>query len=665
MFENDNSNTGMENFQSDGFETTVSGVENVTKKAKGRKAALIGGISAAVIAGGSVTAYAASDTVKNQIKLRVSSPEKYYSWVTEKNSDDLGRKIGEYYRKQLDNYEKGMSANVKLTFEPTDDAKALIIDELLYDDTDDETKQFKSIINDNSSYSVAADYKLKKGKVNSNIGFELSNKKVLGFDFAADTKNMEYFMRIPELKEQWIGLEYSGDDRMYGLSGAIKTYKAILDDPASLISPDELEEEINRYAGVWSSFADDVEIEKKESVDICDISVNYTVATVELTDKDLDKLALEYLKEMKGDKILKNIVVNKLKMVDDEEEYTEELDKEIENLREDIKDNDYDNETVVTIDTYIDATGTIRGFGVGNDDGAFTAIIGKDGSDVRGEVKYVEDKNEEWFSVRLKAEESGKSYTGDLTFTYKDYDYHIDDYKDNTVAVKFSDVELKDNEKGYFNGDISIEIPDVDPINISFRSDGKSEDISYEAVIEGTDYGKIKLSYSMEYGAKVDIPDKGDSYMVDIEDAYDFELEDYVARDDFSAFISKTLTDIGFEEDTAEELADDIAAKAYNEIDNDFDWDDDDFDFDFDYDDDDEPSTSTAGDSIIGSADSPSGLFVGGSDDDDMDFDVEFDPSQFKYDDFKDFMTEEQYKEFMDEMQKAAETYSSSGRKAS
>ena len=52
MFENDNNNTGMENFQSDGFETTVSGVENVTKKAKGRKAALIGGISAAVIAGG-------------------------------------------------------------------------------------------------------------------------------------------------------------------------------------------------------------------------------------------------------------------------------------------------------------------------------------------------------------------------------------------------------------------------------------------------------------------------------------------------------------------------------------------------------------------------------------------------------------------------------------
>ena len=51
-------------------------------KKKGKKAALIGGISAAVIVGGSAAAYGFSDTVKNQVKLRLSKPENYYAWVT-------------------------------------------------------------------------------------------------------------------------------------------------------------------------------------------------------------------------------------------------------------------------------------------------------------------------------------------------------------------------------------------------------------------------------------------------------------------------------------------------------------------------------------------------------------------------------------------------------
>ena len=79
MYENDRND--MNNAFSDGFETTVSGVDNVTRKGRGKKAALIGGISAAVIAGGAVTSYAVSDTVKNQVKLRLSKPEKYYACI--------------------------------------------------------------------------------------------------------------------------------------------------------------------------------------------------------------------------------------------------------------------------------------------------------------------------------------------------------------------------------------------------------------------------------------------------------------------------------------------------------------------------------------------------------------------------------------------------------
>ena len=60
MFENDHNENGMDNTQFDSQpvndELSVSGVDNVTKKGKGKKAALIGGISAAVVVGGSATA---------------------------------------------------------------------------------------------------------------------------------------------------------------------------------------------------------------------------------------------------------------------------------------------------------------------------------------------------------------------------------------------------------------------------------------------------------------------------------------------------------------------------------------------------------------------------------------------------------------------------------
>ena len=50
-----NYNNGYQNFSGNDFDS-VSGVENVTKAHKGKKAAIIAGIAAVVVVGGSVTA---------------------------------------------------------------------------------------------------------------------------------------------------------------------------------------------------------------------------------------------------------------------------------------------------------------------------------------------------------------------------------------------------------------------------------------------------------------------------------------------------------------------------------------------------------------------------------------------------------------------------------
>ena len=665
MFENDHNENGMENTQFDSQpvndELSVSGVENVTKKGRGRKAALIGGISAAVVVGGSATAYAASDTVKNQVKLRLSSPEEYYAWVTENNSKNLGQILSENYKKSIDNMEKGTDAKFKLSFEPTQNAKDMLMDEVFGGKSNEETKQFEDIIKNNDSIGIAVDCSSKKGKTEGSFGLELSDKRVVGIDAAIDADTMDYFVRIPELKEQWIGVslgetmdELMSDEEA---NAVLQTYKDIMNDPASFLSPEELETEVNRYAGVWGNFAEDVKLEKKESVDICDITVNYTVASVKLTEKDTVKLGVEFLKELKDDDIIRDIVVDKIKAVDDKSEYKDSINDALDELKEQLEEDDFDEDTVFTVDTYIDPTGTIRGFGFEAEEEKLTMVLGKDGKDVRGEMKFVSDGEEE-FSVKLSAEEEGKDkYSGDLTIEYPktSYDYDEDEGKmrSNTetqkAVIKFDEFEVVDKEKGYFNGDFVINIPDVDPIDLSFSSDGKQQEVSYEIRFDGTDYGKLKFAYSVDYGTSVDVPSKDSAFMVDVKDADNFKLEEYATQDEFNKFAKGIMTQVGIDDKTADELAKyateeifDAADSSLDINDDDFDWDDDDFDFD-DEDREETKTTSSAFD----------------DDDDDYSFNFEFDPSQFKYEDYKDFMTEEEFNEFVEEMKKYYDEYSS------
>ncbi len=660
MYENNN----MNNTFSDNYEMTVSGVENVTRKGKGRKAAMTAGGIAAIIACSSITAYAASDTVKNQVKLRLSSPEKYYAWITEKNAETIGETVGKYYRSLLEKREKGQNINFEISFEPTQDTKELLNEEI-FGNASDMPEEIKKVVNDTDKYTLSSDYKIKKSAISSNSEIIMDDKSVLHFDLSADFKDMDYFLRIPELKEQWLGVKMGDGLSLYGVGAILESYKAIFKDPSSFISPDELENEVNRYAGVWANFVDEVKLDKKYSVDICDINVNYTVATVNLTDKDLDKLGLQYLEEMKKDIVIKDIIVNKINLFDDETEYIEALDDSISEFKVDLEENDYDNEVVVSIDAYIDASGNIRGFGFRNDDDeSLRIVIGRDGSAVRGEVVFAEN-NEPIFKASLKADESDKNYTGDLTLIFSDYynynlsEGHNDNTYQETISVNFSNVEIKDEEKGYFNGDFSIFIPDNDPIDILCSSDGKSQNVKYDLNIGNTCYGGLSIRYSVENSADVNLPNKSDAFMLDFNNVYDADIDDYITSNDIRDFIKNTLENIGFDKEVAE-IAGDAAKEGYDKRADerasweDYEWDSENFDFDLEIDDEDEKEfRSTAGsekkEDIIGSADSQSGIVIGGSNDIGLDF--EFDPSQFKYEDFKDQMTEEEFNQWMDLME--------------
>ena len=661
MFENGQNNYENENNQFDGM--SVSGVDNVTKK-KGKKAALIGGISAAVIVGGSAAAYGLSDTVKNQVKLRLSKPEKYYAWVTENNSEALADVLSEKYAKALDKMEDGQRVKLKFSYAPTDEAKEEILEELIgsdYEDSDDEDdEQLRNIINKHDEYALSVDYSAKNGNINSNFGVDLSGERVLSFEAAADMEAFDLFFRVPELKEQWLNFELGIEEKIDDTDAAeyFDVYKDIVKDPASLLTPDELKKEINRYAGVWSNFANDVEVEKKESVDISDITVEYTVATVEMTEKDIAEFGMALLEELRDDEIAKKIITEKLDITD-EEDYVSDISEAIDDIKEEIEDDELDDEEIsLTVETYIDFTGTVRGLRFTNEyDDEFFMAIGMDDGNTRGVITFTEDE-EETFSAKLVLDnysiiKKNQEYSGYLSINSEDLD--------DEIKVEFNDFKVENEDKCYFDGDIVINIPDVDPIKFTCKTNGKKEEISYELVVDGTDYGKFALEYVLEDKISLDMPDKGDAYVIDAENTDDFEFEKYVSQKEFSKFINGILDDIGFTGDTAKDLADEITEDLYDEVedalDDDDDWDD---DYDWDYDDDDwddydwdkydEPTTSSKDDKNMNNNDI----------DDDYDYDEEFasfDWDSLKYEDYKDFMTKEEFDDFVNEMKEYSEEY--------
>ncbi len=552
------------NMNNDNFTNIVSGVERVSKK-KGKKIALISGITAVALVGGGVAAYNLSDFVKNQVNIRVMKPDNYYAWVTEENAKTFAQSAKEKYSKTYDKVQNGNNSNVSLKYTASDGFRDYALNSLLGesygDSTDEESQKIVDIINNINEIAIGGNVNSKDGMSSGSAFVSFNGENIVNEEIALDSGNYDFFMRVPELTEQWLCLSMGEimDESADELSD-------IMTNPEKYLSPEQLEDMIIRYTNIWNQCVEDIEMEKKESVDICDITVDYTVLSVELNESDMVNIAKEYIEEIKNDDVLKNIVVGLGECT--EEEWTSGLDEALNGLEsEDTSDNDVQ----LNVETYVDANGDIRGtrFSVEDEGDAFIAF-GKDGENVRGEFSFTEG-NEELFSAELYADENDGKYSGNIDFTYTDYDETAE-----TISVEFTDYEVVNEEEGYFNADVTLIIPDVDPIAIDFNSDGNKQDISYNINFDGTDYGTVTLSMSVNSGADVSIPDKNDAFTVSYMDS-DVSLADYIPEENMKTFIHDILVKIGFSDEDASEGADDMTYGMYYDSD---DWETEDSEFD-------------------------------------------------------------------------------------
>ena len=561
----------------------VSGVETVKKSKTGL---IVGGIAVltagavAVVAGGGIAAYCFSDLIKNQVKLRLSSPESYYAWVYEKNADAAAKQFSTSYARGLDRYEAGQQTKISLRYDTTDAAKEWLEEELnIHEDE-------RFVLDSFNSVTIGADGSSKDALLSGKAFVDWNDDRLATFDFASDTSTMDYFVRIPELTDKWLGVETDKLIKENSYSESEKTvidaYKKAMTDPRSVVSPEEIEQIAARYIKVWNESVGDVQLEKKQSVTINDIEMNYTVVSVELTDKKIKEISENFITSAKDDALLQEIVVDRLSLMS-ASDYSGSLD----DMLEEIQGSTAENENTVTFDTFIDAKGVIRGFRLtgSEENQEFFAAVGKDGSKVRGKSHFYDGSEEPEYVLDLTAEESGKKYTGSLDFV-------IDE--DEKFSLEFTDFEIVDEEYGYFNADTVLNITDNDDtcsIPLTFTSDGQSESVSGNIVIEGTDYGKLTLTVGAQTGAEPSVPSKSSAHMLSsLDDPEDF-WADYVSQDEMEKFLAGLFTKLGADDKLAAETAKDCAEDMYRTWDDDDyydDWDDDWDDDDYDIDDDDD-----------------------------------------------------------------------------
>lgn len=565
-------------FNPDGFTDSVSGVETITKKKRGKKIAIISGISVAALAGGGAIAYNVSPLVKNQVKLHTSSAKNYYAWVNEENAGDLAKSIADSYSEALDKYEKGTTEKFAVEYKVSDGAKEAFLTEVLgsdyKDEVDEDTQQLLDIVNNIEQLKIGIDGSTKKNLMALNLYGELNNEELVSLDFAGDFDQMALFARIPQLSEQYLGFSFGELLEKEEIDEeAFDIIKDVMNNPASYLSPSELEKEINRYVSVWNKSVSKVKVEKKEEIGIGDIDVKYTVATVKIDEKTAEKIGENFLEALKDDEIIKEIIVEKLALMDEEEyeksfEDDEEEDIDIDededfDLDEEDEDDKDEKEQIVSFSTYIDAKGVIRGFSLSDNSDEkndIRFIIGKDGKDVRGEFVAITDGNEQ-FSAILTADESKGSYDGSIDITVHDYDYDfndddelvVSDDETTNISVEFEDFKIVDEEKCYVEGDITLIIPDTDPIELNLESDGKSQTINYNIVIDDTDFGTISLITSTEDGFEADVPSMDDAFEID-ENFENDDIFSYVSEEELVEFVKELLKKIGFSDELAEEI---------------------------------------------------------------------------------------------------------------
>ncbi|MGN1223816.1 MAG: DUF1720 domain-containing protein [Ruminococcus sp.] len=515
------------------------------KKMKGWKVAVISVVSAVVVLGAaSSIAYAASDTVKNFVKMNMGSEDNYYEWVIEKNSKDWGRSASENYEKRIALFKKEPQSDISMNITLTQEAQELLVQELFPNST--ETIQL-------SSAAISCSGKVESEKLGGKLTVTLNDTQVLEGNAVIDANNL--YVQIPTLSDQYLSMS---------LEDAVSEAKSELssdtpfDVSSFFVTPDVLEERLSpsdlnglfqRYGEVLADSDANIAILKEQELSIEDTNFSYTALEATYAGDHLQDLAEELLEELQEDQTITHYLTASGLMTEDDYKHG------LQSALDDIRSNPASQEDGITVTFYVDPTGTIRGCSMADSsdltDKVLDCYVGKDNDQIGIYFNLAEE-----FIVNGTLNEGSKeTYSGTITVSGAG--------EGEEIRLDLADFKVVGEEHGYCTGNITVSIPDqTDAFTIQLDSDGSSQTISADIAVEGANYATIACTIGTSSGddMTLTIPESA------LDMTSDSDMETYVGDGtQVETFLKNVGTALGISD--VDRFVDEITGSPYVEDD--------------------------------------------------------------------------------------------------
>ncbi len=508
------------------------------KKKDSKKIAIIAAIAAVVVILGVIVAVNAS-VIKNTFAKMTKNSDEYTKYVLSEKADDVASLASGYLKSAQKTSTSGdMTVSGSASIATTEEAMDVFEDFGLEDGDFMENVNFDFSVSqkDDNLFGVEFSvYSDKKTKVSLNA--------------VLDSEEGMLYIQVPEVDKTWNSFDIS--DALDDLSDS---EVQILSENASainLLAPADLEDFINRYAGIIIEQIEDVD-ESSEKVKVEGVTEKLTVLEFEVDEDKICDIVTAVCDAMLEDEKLEEVFVNYYDSLDfdftdiDADEMWDEFCEEIEYVEDNI---DYDSEDVVmNYVLYVDKKGDIAGFEFNYEDSwgdttEVSFIKAVSGSKFGFEFNYTDEYDE--FNITGSGKVGfGKKFTGVMTIAINNYELDIsfEDFVCNgkkcagTVSLSLEEfIDIAD-----LNSSDAEMFEEFEGGSFEFTFSISQKAVSFEfAITNGkTDWLSIKFNEEQSNSAKITVPKDAEEYDTDeFEEVYD---------EDFVDSVDDILNEMGF-----------------------------------------------------------------------------------------------------------------------
>ena len=510
---------------------------------------------AAVVAGGGCAAYAFSDTVKNQVKMRLDDPQEYFEWVCEKNIADMADCAGASWQRTADLAAQKKAVQYAVEFTPTDAVKSELNDSIS-DATSDFNEALRQIVANTDTIGFRTEGSLSGNGAAAALSLLVNGDSVLSSDVIMNIESDVFGVRIPELTTRWFTVDTAELDGASFLNE--QNYIRFAMNPSDYVSAAEVSDFVTQIMTAAVAELPEPTLEKSVPVTVADMEADYTAFTLHITEDDAMRLDNALMSQLREDNMIRRLYVDQLGILS-AEEYDEMLTKTAKHI---------DAYPGTDLTLYVDASGRILGTNAAAENGdKLFACAAADGTNVAFALSADETEHNV-FSMNFRGTyDSVINGTLDATVCEKHYQFDSDaddytyEYETQSLRADFSNVEITDKVLGLANGTIQVTIPEIDPFTVSLSNNGSTQEISTTVCDDGTAYGDLKISFGYNDSQLSTDPDLSDAVRFSKDNGK--KLSDYVQKDAFITFMRNLLVKLGVERELAEKLTASSANAVY------------------------------------------------------------------------------------------------------